>query len=281
MKKLAMLLTAAMLLLSAAGCGAEDSSSKSAGGSKEDTKASDTVADTDAGSQDAEGHSLTVKEGVLVMGTNATFPPYEYYDGDEIVGIDQEIAAAVAEKLGLELEIKDMDFGSIVTAVQTDKVDIGLAGMTVTEERLENVDFSDSYATGVQVIIVPEDSDIASADDLEGKQIGVQENTTGHIYCSDDYGEDHVTAYTAGANAIEALKIGKVDCVVIDNEPAKAFVAVNEGLKILETEYITEDYAAAVSKDNPELLEAVNGALAELKADGTLQEIIDKYIPAE
>lgn len=276
-----MLLTAAMLLLSAAGCGAEDSSSKSAGGSKEDTKASDTVADTDAGSQDAEGHSLTVKEGVLVMGTNATFPPYEYYDGDEIVGIDQEIAAAVAEKLGLELEIKDMDFGSIVTAVQTDKVDIGLAGMTVTEERLENVDFSDSYATGVQVIIVPEDSDIASADDLEGKQIGVQENTTGHIYCSDDYGEDHVTAYTAGANAIEALKIGKVDCVVIDNEPAKAFVAVNEGLKILETEYITEDYAAAVSKDNPELLEAVNGALAELKADGTLQEIIDKYIPAE
>lgn len=217
----------------------------------------------------------------LIMATNAAFPPYEYYEGDEIVGIDAEIAEKIAEELGMTLEIEDMDFNSIITAIQSGKADLGVAGMTVTEDRLKNVDFSDSYATGVQVIIVPEDSDIASPDDLEGKMIGVQESTTGHIYCSEDYGEDNVTAYTTGANAVEALKTGKVDCVVIDNEPAKAFVAANEGIKILPTEYVTEDYAIAIGKDNGELLEKVNAAMAKLKEDGTLQEIIDKYIPAE
>lgn len=218
---------------------------------------------------------------VLVMATNATFPPYEYYDGDKIVGIDVEIAEAIAKELGMTLEIEDMDFNSIITAVQSGKADIGVAGMTVTEERLQNVVFSESYATGVQVIIVPEDSDIESPDDLEGKMIGVQEATTGHIYCSDDYGEDNVVAYTSGANAVEALKTGKVDCVVIDNEPAKAFVEANEGIKILEMEYVTENYAIAIAKDNEELLEQVNTAMEKLKADGTLQAIIDKYITAE
>lgn len=217
----------------------------------------------------------------LVMATNAAFPPYEYYEGDEIVGIDAEIAEKIAEELDMTLEIEDMDFNSIITAVQSGKADLGVAGMTVTEDRLKNVNFSDSYATGVQVIIVPEDTDIASPDDLEGKMIGVQESTTGHIYCSDDYGEENVTAYTTGANAVEALKTGKVDCVVIDNEPAKAFVAANEGIKILPTEYVTEDYAIAIGKDKEELLEKVNAAMAKLKEDGTLQEIIDKYIPAE
>lgn len=223
----------------------------------------------------------STEAGTLVMATNAAFPPYEYYDGDEIVGIDVEIAQAIADELGMELEIEDMDFNSIVTAVQSGKVDMGVAGMTVTEERLENVSFSDSYATGVQVIIVREDSDITSPEDLAGKMIGVQESTTGHIYCADDYGEDNVTAYTAGANAVEALKTGKVDCVVIDNEPAKAFVEANEGIKILPSEYVTEDYAIAIAKDNDELLEKVNTALAKLKEDGTLQSIIDKYITAE
>lgn len=223
---------------------------------------------------------MTVNEGVLTMATNAYFPPYEYYEGDQVVGIDAEIAGAVAEKLGLELKIEDMEFDSIITAVQTGKADMGLAGITVTDERKQSVNFSDSYATGIQVIIVAEDSDIAGVDDLADKKIGVQLATTGDIYAKDDFGEDHVEEYNKGADAVMALKQGKVDAVIIDNEPAKSFVAANEGLKILDTEYVTEDYAACMNKENAELLEAVNGALAELKADGTLQEIIDKYITA-
>ena len=224
---------------------------------------------------------MTVNEGVLTMATNAYFPPYEYYEGDEIVGIDADIAKAVADKLGLELKIEDMEFDSIITAVQTGKADMGLAGMTVSDERKESVNFSDTYATGVQVVIVPEDSDIATVDDLAGKKIGVQLSTTGDMYASDDYGEDNVEKYNKGADAVMALTQGKVDAVIIDNEPAKNFVAANEGLKILDTEYVTEDYAACINKENTALLDAVNGALAELKEDGTLQKIIDQYITAE
>ena len=222
------------------------------------------------------------KDNTLTMGTNATFPPYEYVDDDgNIIGIDAEIAAAIAEKLGMELEIKDMEFDSLITACAGGSVDVVLAGMTVTDERKESVNFSDSYATGIQVIIVKEDSEIATADDLDGKTIGVQSGTTGDIYCRDDYGEDSVKQYNNGALAVAALQNGQVDCVVIDNEPAKNFVAANEGLKILDTEYITEDYAIAVAKENTELLEKVNNAMAELKADGTIDKIINKYIPAE
>ncbi|MCR5256285.1 MAG: ABC transporter substrate-binding protein [Acetatifactor sp.] len=217
----------------------------------------------------------------LTMGTNAAFPPYEFYDGDKIVGIDAEIAEELAKRLGYELEIVDMEFGSIITSVQTGKVDMGIAGMTVTEDRLQNVNFSDSYAGGVQVIIVKEDSDIASPDDLDGKLIGVQENTTGHIYCAEDYGEENVIAYTNGATAVQALVQGKVDCVIIDSQPAQSFVAGNEGLKILDTEYVAEDYAIAVSKENEDLLKEINKALAEMTADGTTQAILDKYITAE
>jgi polar amino acid transport system substrate-binding protein len=215
------------------------------------------------------------------MATNAYFPPYEYYEGDDIVGIDAEIAQAIADKLGLTLQIEDMEFDSIITAVQSGKADLGLAGMTVTEERKQTVNFSDSYATGIQSIVVAEDSDIATVDDLEGKMIGVQLSTTGDLYASDDYGTDHVEEYNKGADAIMALKQGKVDAVIIDNEPAKSFVASNDGLKILDTEYTVEDYAACINKDNTGLLDAVNGALAELKEDGTLQSILDKYITAE
>ena len=228
-----------------------------------------------------ESTGMTVNDGVLTMATNAYFPPYEYYEGEEIVGIDAEIAKAVADKLGLELKIEDMEFDSIITAVQTGKADIGLAGMTVTDERKQSVNFSDTYATGIQVVIVTEDSYITSVDDLEGKKIGVQLSTTGDIYASDDYGEEFVEQYNKGADAVMALTQGKVDAVIIDNEPAKSFVAANEGLKILDTEYVTEDYAACINKENTELLDAVNGALAELKEDGTLQGILDKYITAE
>ncbi|MBR2043105.1 MAG: basic amino acid ABC transporter substrate-binding protein [Clostridia bacterium] len=218
----------------------------------------------------------------LVMGTNAEFPPYEFVDDSgKIVGIDAEIAQAVAEKMGYELEIRDMKFDSLITAVQSGNIDFALAGMTVTDERLLSVNFSNTYATGVQVVIVKEGSDIVNLDALEGKMIGVQSGTTGDIYCTDDYGQDHVKQYDSGALAVAALVNGQVDCVIIDNEPAKNFVKANAGLKILDTEYAVEDYAAAIAKDNTELLDAFNKALAELKAEGKLDEIIKKYIPAE
>lgn len=225
-------------------------------------------------------------DNTLIMATNAQFPPYEYYENDKIIGIDAEIAAEIAKKLGMELVIEDMEFNSILDAVASGKADFGMAGMTVTEERLQSVDFTDSYATGVQVVIVKEDSDIATIDDLTGKKIGVQLSTTGDIYASDTpenggFGEENVEKYSKGAEAVVALTQGKVDAVIIDNEPAKAFVAANEGLKILETEYTTEDYAIAFAKNNTELKDKVNTALNELIADGTVQKIIDKYIKAD
>ena len=269
MKKIVALLIVAAMAVSMAACG----------GKKDD-------AGSAAGNASAAEESKEATGGTLIMATNATFPPYEYVEGDKIVGIDAEIAEAIAKDLGMELQIDDMEFDSIIAAVQSGKADMGVAGMTVNEDRLKNVNFSDSYATGVQVVIVKEDSDIKSVDDMTGKLIGVQQGTTGHIYCSDTpkngrFGEENVVAYPNGANAVEALKGGKVDCVVIDNEPAKAFVAANEGLKILDTEYVTENYAIAIAKDNEELLNKVNDSLAKLKADGTLQSIIDKYIKAE
>jgi len=230
----------------------------------------------------------TVEAGKLIMATNAAFPPYEYIEGNDVVGIDADIAAAIAEKLGLELVIDNMEFDAIIECVKGGKADIGLAGMTVTDERKEVVNFTTSYATGIQVVIVTEDSAITSVDDLfaEGAShaIGVQRGTTGDLYSTwdlEEAGLATVDRYGKGAEAVQALITGKVDCVVIDNEPAKAFVAANEGLKILDTEYAVEDYAAAMSKDNAELFEAVNAALEELIADGTVQAIIDKYISAE
>lgn len=224
----------------------------------------------------------------LVMATNAEFPPYEYKEGDKIVGIDVEIAEAIAKKLGKTLTIEDVDFDAIITGVQSGKYDIGVAGMTVTEDRLKSVNFSDTYATGVQVVIVTEDSAIKTVDDLKGDgsmKIGVQQGTTGDIYASADvkdggYGSDNVKRFQSGAEAVLALKTGKVDAVIIDNEPAKNYVAANEGLKILDTEFTNEDYAICVAKGNDELLADINKALAELKADGTLQQIIEKYIPS-
>ncbi len=229
---------------------------------------------------------LTTEEGKLTMATNAEFPPYEFREGDKIVGIDAEVAGLIAEKLGLELEIADVDFESIIPGVQSGKYDMGMAGMTVTEDRQKKVNFSTSYAKGIQVVIVKEDSDIKSIDDLTGKKIGAQQGTTGYIYASDTpenggYGEENVIGYQNGALAVEALKGGKVDCVIIDNEPAKAYVAANEGLKILDTEFTNEDYAICFSKKNDELQKKVNDALEELIADGSLQKVVDKYIKAE
>ena len=226
----------------------------------------------------------------LEMATNAAFPPYEYKEGDSFAGIDIEIAQAIADKLGMELKINDVDFGTIVGGVETGKFDMGIAGLTVTPERLKSVNFSTSYATGVQVVIVKEGSPITSVDDIItlGSKIGVQQDTTGDIYSSDvpekwGFGEDNVTRYKTGADAVQALKSNpsKVTAVIIDNEPAKSFVAANDGLKILDGEYANEDYAICVAKENTELLESINKALAELQADGTIDRIIAKYIPAK
>ena len=221
----------------------------------------------------------------ISWGTNASFPPYEYYENGEIVGIDAEIAAAIAEKLGMELEKVDMEFKAIIPAVTEHKVDFGMAGMTVTEERLQSVNFSETYATGIQAIIVLEGSEITSVDDLyaEGAtwKVGVQDSTTGDIYCTGDFGEENVLKYKVGADAVAALLADKVDCVIIDNEPAKAYVAANEGLVLLDTQYAVEDYAIAVALDNEELLAKINAALKELIEDGTVAAIIEKYIPAE
>ena len=189
------------------------------------------------------------EDNTLVMATNAEFPPYEFYEGDEIVGIDAEFAAAIAEKLGMELKIEDMAFDSIIPAVQSGKADFGAAGMTVTEDRMKEVDFSESYYTGRQVIIVAEgNTEIAGPDDLAGKKIGVQQGTTGDIYATDDYGDENIERYNKGFEAVEALLKGKIDAVIIDDQPAQTFVKESEGLKILETEYVEEDYALCFKK---------------------------------
>ncbi len=258
MKKLAAVSMAALMALSMTACGS---------GSTE-TKAASTV---------AAGDIKTVNEGKLTMSTNAAFPPYEMTtDSGDYEGIDVEIANAIADKLGLELQIDDMSFDSALLAVQQGKSDIVMAGVSVREDRLSVMDFSDTYTTSTQVVIVPEDSDV-TVDSLGDCMIGCQKATTGYIYCSDDYGTDHVTAYDNGATAVQALQNGQIDCVVIDSAPAQAFVDTTPGLKILDTEYATEEYAIGFAKDSA-LKDPVNNALKELIEDGTVQAIIDKYI---
>ena len=247
------------------------------------SSAASSVASSAASSEAASSAAAalsTVEAGKLTMATNATFPPYEMTtDSGEIEGIDVDTAKAIAEKLGLELQIDDMEFDAALLSVQQGKADIVMAGVTVTDERKAVMDFSDSYATGIQSIIVPNDSEIASPDDLSGKKIGTQRGTTGYIYCSDDFGDDAVVAYDSGLTAVQALNNGQVDAVVIDNAPATEYVAANPGLKVLDTSYAEEDYAIGMAKGSA-LEDAVNKALEELKADGTLQAIVDKYINA-
>ena len=275
MKKLIALLLAAMMVLALAACASNAST--------DTTAPADSAAETEAPAEEAA--DSTAASGKLTMATEATFPPYEYYDGDAIVGIDVEVAQAIAAKLGMELEVTDIAFDSIIPGIQTGKYDMGMAGMTVTDERKEQVNFSDSYATGVQVVIVKDDSAITSVDDLfaDGADtvVGTQAGTTGFIYATsdiEDAGLGTVKSFGKTTDAVEALKNGQVDCVILDNEPAKALVAANEGLHILDTEYAVEDYAIAIAKENTDLLDKVNAALAELKDDGTLQSIVDKYI---
>ena len=264
-------LTAAALALTA--CGGSSSSTASSTASS--------AASSEAASSSAAAELTTVEAGKLTMATNATVPPYEMTtDTGAFEGIDVDTAQAIAEKLGLELQIDDMEFDAALLSVQQGKADIVMAGVTVTDERKAVMDFSDSYATGIQSIIVPEGSDIATPDDLAGKKIGTQRGTTGYIYCSDDFGDENVVAYDSGLTAVQALNNGQVDAVVIDNAPAQEYVAANPGLVVLDTSYAEEDYAIGMAKGSA-LEDAINAALEELKADGTLQSIVDKYITAE
>ena len=278
MKKITALLLGAVMALSLAACGGSASSAAASSAASSEAASSEAAA-----SETTEIAALTtVNAGKLTMSTNAAFPPYEMTtDAGELEGIDVEIAGAIADKLGLELQIDDMDFDAALLAAQQGKSDMVMAGVTVNEERKQVMEFSDTYASGVQVVIVKEGSEIATVDDLAGHMIGTQRGTTGYIYCSDDFGEDSVTAYDNGLTAVQALNNGQVDCVVIDSAPAKEFVAANEGLVILDSEYAVEDYAIGMAKGNTALVEAVNGALAELKADGTIDAILAKYIKAE
>lgn len=281
MKKILALVLALCMVFALAACGEAASDPTDAPESEapvSEAPASEAPAEE---SPEGDGTFTTIVEGKLTMSTNAQFPPYEMTTDDGgFEGIDVEIATAIAEKLGLELDILDMDFDSALLAVQQGKSDIVMAGVTVNEDRQLVMDFTDSYATGVQVIIVKEGSDV-TIDNMGEGLIGTQRGTTGNIYCTDDYGEEHVMAYDDGFTAVQALMNGQVDCVVIDNAPAQEFVKNNAGLTILDTEYANEDYAIGLNKGNTALLDAINTALNELISDGTVQTIIDKYIPAE
>ena len=281
MKKILALVLALCMVFALAACG--EAASDPTDAPESEAPASEAPA-SEAPASEApagDGTFTTIVEGKLTMSTNAQFPPYEMTTDDGgFEGIDVEIATAIAEKLGLELDILDMDFDSALLAVQQGKSDIVMAGVTVNEDRQLVMDFTDSYATGVQVIIVKEGSDV-TIDNMGEGLIGTQRGTTGNIYCTDDYGEEHVMAYDDGFTAVQALMNGQVDCVVIDNAPAQEFVKNNPGLTILDTEYANEDYAIGMNKGNTALLDAINTALNELISDGTVQTIIDKYIPAE
>lgn len=302
MKKIASLLAAVMLLTATlAGCGSADTGSSSAAGTSSTTSETSVAQDSSVASETYEeastteagdyGEFTTIEEGKLIMSTNAQFPPYELvsdgegFNGTGFEGIDVEIASAIADKLGLELQIDDMEFDSALLAVQNNTADVMLAGLSYSEERDEVVDFTDSYATGVQVVIVKDGSDV-TMDNLGEKMIGTQRGTTGYIYASDTpenggYGEDHVLAYDNGATAVQALMNGQIDAVIIDEAPAKEFVAANEGLTILPGNWVEEQYCAAVDEGNTALQNAINTALNELMDDGTVDEIIAKYISAE
>lgn len=305
MKKIATLMAALMLMTAVfAGCSGTDNGSSSAAGESSTTSESSVAEESSVASETSEtseeasttetgdyGEFTTIEEGKLIMSTNAQFPPYEMvadgegFNGTGFEGIDVEIASAIADKLGLELQIDDMEFDSALLAVQNNTADVMLAGLSYSEERDEVVDFSTSYATGVQVVIVKEGSDV-TMDNLGEKMIGTQRGTTGYIYASDTpenggYGEDHVQAYDNGATAVQALVNGQIDAVIIDQAPAEEFVAANDGLTILPGNWVEEQYCAAVDEGNEALLNAIDTALQELIDDGTVQEILDKYITAE
>ena len=284
MKKFLAMTLALAMSLSLAACGGGAASSTPSASTPD---ASTSAPDASTGGETADLSEALVEPGKLIMSTNAAFPPYEMVaDGEGVYqgleGIDVEIALAIADKLGLELVIDDMDFDAALMAVQNNSADVMLAGLSYSEDRDEVVDFTDSYATGIQSVIVKEGSDV-TMDNLGDYMIGTQRGTTGFQYATDDYGEEHVIGYDNGATAVQELINGTIDAVIIDNAPAQEYVAANSdaGLALLDGAWVEEDYCAAVDEGNEVLLNAINTALNELISDGTVQTIVDKYITAE
>lgn len=229
---------------------------------------------------DAAGtNSTALEDQTLDIGINANFPPYEYYEGNDVVGIDVEIAKAVSQYLGYDIKFHEMEFGNLIAAIESGKIDGAISGITVSGERQKSVNFSQPYTKSVQLIIVKENSPISKIDDLQNKKIGTQFGTTGDIYSKEDFGEDNVQSFSNPQDAVLALVQGKVDAVILDKEPALNFVNTNQDLKTLATEYAEEDFAIALNKNNEKLQKDVNTALSSLTEDGTIEEIIDKYIP--
>ncbi len=270
MKKNLILIAAAvsaMAILS--GCGSK----------KEETSAANT---TVAESSTAAETKASEEKSVLTMATNAEFEPWEFHDGDDIIGIDAEVAEAIADKLGMELKIEDMAFDAVIPSIASGKCDIGMAAISVTEERKASVDFSDSYAdSALQILVKKDNTEITGVDSLEGKKIGAQNGTTGDLKASDLVGDENVERFPSYFEAVQSLKQGKIDAIIIDKAPAKAFLSQNDDIMQAGEDLDLEEYAIAIKKGNTELQEKLNKAIEELKADGTFDKIVDKYIPAE
>lgn len=258
MKKLLSLVLTIIMTLSLIACGSKSSANNAA---TENTQAATTASKK------------------LVMCTNAEFPPYEYHDGSNIIGIDIDIIKKIGEMKGFEVEIMDIAFDACIPAVMNSKADFAMSGMTVTEDRKENVDFTHTYQTAIQNVIVPSDSTIKNIEDLKGKKIGVIEGYTGDLYATEDFGEEYISRYHKNTDGFQSLKSGRIDAFIIDDQVAKALVAEDGGdYKILDSAYALEEYAIAVKKGNKEILDMLNSAIDEMKSNGELQKIIDKYI---
>ncbi|GFI01889.1 L-cystine-binding protein FliY [Lachnospiraceae bacterium] len=298
MKKISALLLAAVLsmgLLTACGDSETAAEAGNEAAQAEDTQAQDDVAaestqtdaevEADAEADVAGAETAALADGVLTVGTNAEFPPFEYVDDNgEPDGFDIALIKAIGEKLGVEVEVENMEFASLVSSIGS-KIDVAIAGMTVTEERQQSVDFSDAYYEAVQYVILPEGSEIATAQDLEGKTIGVQLGTTGDFIATDDIADTTVQQYNKGVDAVNDLINGRVDCVIIDKNPALVFASKFEGQLVAldgaQFDFGTEEYAIALPKGDADLAEKINAALAEIKADGTFDELVQTYIEGE
>ena len=267
----------------AAGEDAQDSGEENADAQEDSAEAS--------GSEDADGVdtqdgteevSPVLADGKLTVGTNAEFPPFEFVGDDgEPDGFDVALIKAIGEKLGVEVEMENMEFDALVASIGS-KIDIAIAGMTVSDERKKSVDFSDPYYDALQYVILPEGSEIATFDDLAGKTIGVQPGTTGDFIASDDVDGATVKQYNKGVDAVNDLVNGRLDCVIIDKNPALVFAGKFEGqltaVDGAQFGFEVENYAIAIPKGDSALLNAVNGALKEIREDGTFDELVKTYI---
>lgn len=226
--------------------------------------------------------SCSKNSEVVKMGTNAAFPPFEYTEGSEIVGFDVTVSELIARDYGKKLKVVDMSFDGLIAALQAGSIDFIAAGMTATEERRKNVDFSEPYYSSKQTIIVRANTNnVSTVADLKGKSIGVQAGTTGEIYATEKVENASVKSFKTGIDAALALKNGAIDSIILDELPAKEIVRRNSELKIIEDDFFTDEYAIAVKKGNTKLLESVNKTILKIKEDGTYQKLLNAFMPVD